>query len=159
MKRATLILAALALLLGGVRQARAGFVTVEFPRPESIEFDPQIGSIHVGGGNNFPFWTAGDYVTDSFAGTGVATVTSSHWVFDMMDGTARGVDNTFDVLINGTRVGSFDFVGASNPGVRHFDLTFNSATPITGDTYTLKIIATDGHSVSQGGWGWNPGAR
>jgi hypothetical protein len=157
MKRATLVLAALVLLLGGVGQARAGFVTVTFPSTDSTTFnafDNSSGALGTGGGG--VFFAAGSSVEKTFTGTGLATATSSHWVFDMSEETFPGVDNTFDVSINGTKVRFFDFIRQG--GVTHHpDLTFGPTAPITGDTYTLKIIATSTVPPGSSSWNWIPG--
>jgi hypothetical protein len=160
-RRPWLAVAALALLLGSVGQAKAGMITVTFPSSDSTTFDAFNGSYGtLGSGGGGVFFVAGSAIEKTFTATGLPTVTSSHWVFDMSDVTASGVDNTFDVLINGTKVGSYDFIGLGvKGGTHHFDLTFGPSAPITGDTYTLEILATSTVPPGEGSWNWYAGGE
>jgi hypothetical protein len=159
MRHATNLLTAVTVLLVGVGSGRAGMVTLDFPSSDSTTFSAITGLGTLGSGGGGVHFHAGDYVLQSFAGTGLATATSSHWVFDMSDLTSPGVDNTFEVLINSTVGGAFDFIGQSGGGTQHFDLTFGPAAPILGDNYTLEILATSTVPSGDGSWNWFPGGQ
>jgi hypothetical protein len=159
MRHVTLLLTALTLLLVDAGRGRAGTVTLDFPSSDSTTFSDITGLGTLGSGGGGVEFQAGDYVLQSFDGTGLATATSSHWVFDMSDFTLPGVDNTFEVLINSTVVGAFDFIGQSGGDSHHFDLTFGPTAPILGGNYTLEILATSTVPSDNGSWNWLPGGQ
>jgi hypothetical protein len=83
----------------------------------------------------------------------------------MSNYTFPGVLNTFDVLINGDVVGSFDFLSTyansglfkyNGPESMSFDLNFTFPL-VAGPDFTLSIIATSTVYNNGGSWNWLPG--
>ena len=131
-------------------------VILGFPSPASISGGP-TGTGPLGAGGGGVHFIAGDDLTQTFLGTGLASATSSHWVFSMDDYTSGGVLNTFDALINGIVVGGFSFVGDGvGSTIVPFDLLFLHA-PIAGDAYTLRMVATSTVPPGLASWNWFPG--
>ena len=159
LRHATLLLTVLTLLFVGVGRGRAGTVTLDFPSSDSTTFSAITGLGTLGSGGGGVHFHAGDFVLQSFAGTGLATATSSHWLFDMSDLTSPGADNTFEALVNSTVVGTFNFIGQSSGGTQHVDLTFGPTAPILGENYTLEILATSTVPSGEGSWNWFPGGQ
>jgi VCBS repeat-containing protein len=141
----------------------ASSVTLGFPSTASIAGGPGLTvPVPLGAAGGDGFYVIGDYVTQTFVGTGLSSTTSSEWVFSISDDTYVGADNTFDVLINGTVIGSFTFLGVGHDYIgpvniiHSFDLKFTYA-PIAGDSYTLAIIATSTVPLDLASWSWVPG--
>jgi hypothetical protein len=160
------IMVAVAVLMPAGSSAHADLMTVGFPSYASTTFQYYAGFVPLGGSGQADHFKAGDYVAETFSGTGLASVTSSHWVITMSDATAAGVVNTFDVMINGTKIGSYGWTSDNQPvngfldqiSFRHFDLAFNTP-PIAADardTYTLKIVATSNVPYDDASWNWYP---
>ena len=136
--------------------AIAAPVVLGFASPASISGGP-TGTGPLGAGGGGVHFIAGDDLTQTFLGTGLASATSSHWVFSVDDLTAVGVLNTFDVLINGIVVGGFSFVGDGiSSTIVPFDLLFLHA-PIAGDDYALSMVATSTVPPGLASWNWFPG--
>lgn len=131
-------------------------IILDFPSADSISGGP-TGSGLLGAGGGGAHWFAGDDLTETFLGTGLAAANTSRWIFDMEDFTHAGVINTFDLLINGTFMGDFSFVGLGSGSTIHsFDLSFNHAS-IIGDDYTLRMLATSTVPPGLSSWNWLPG--
>lgn len=131
-------------------------ITLDFPSAGSISGGPTASGPLGAGGGGVHFIT-GDDLTETFIGTGLASANTSHWIFDMDDFTFAGVINTFDLLINGTVIGDFSFVGLGFGSTIHsFDLSFNHSS-IAGDDYTLKMLATSTVPPGLASWNWLPG--
>jgi hypothetical protein len=93
---------------GAASEGRATTIDLGFPSSTSIQGGPSGGGALGTGGGGIHF-TTGDSLTQTFTGTGLSSAISSEWQFSMSNFTSPGVDNSFDVLINGNLVGSFDF--------------------------------------------------
>ena len=131
-------------------------ITLDFPSSDSIVGGP-TGSGFLGAGGGGVHFVAGDSLTETFIGTGLAVVDSSRWIFDMSDFTAADVNNTFDLLINGTVIGDFAFLGLGQGSSTHsFDLSFTHAA-IAGDDYTLSMVATSTVPPGLASWNWLAG--
>jgi hypothetical protein len=148
-------IAAVSLLAAGALAAgpaQASSVTLAFPSSGSAT---PTGFLNGGGGGQF--FNTGDFVTETFAATGLGSATSAHWTFTMSDYTASGVTSTFDALINGVTVGSYSFTSNCDICGTTESIDFSdSFAAIAGDTYTLRIEATSTVFPGGGSWNWNP---
>jgi hypothetical protein len=134
----------------------ASAIDLDFPSPDSISGGP-TGSGPLGAGGGGVHYMEGDDRTETFLGTGLPSVPDSQWVFSMDDWTDVGVLNTFDIEINGTVVGSFEFTGVGiSSTIVDFDLVFSHA-PVAGDDYTLRMVATSTVPPGLASWNWFPG--
>jgi hypothetical protein len=134
--------------------ARATTVSLDFPSTTST-LTTYYGLFHApldsgGGGRGY---LAGDGVSQEFDGTGLSSAASSEWQFTMSNFTSPGVTSTFNVLINGTVVGSYSFLStnANFQGDIPFDLDF-SFSPISGPDFILDIVATSTGPTDSGSW-------
>src|SRR5689334_5597691 len=126
--------------IAGAGAVASADVTLGFPSTTSISGGP-TGSGPLGPGGGGAHFITGDDLSQTFLGTGLGSTNKSRWVFKMSDFTASGVHNTFDILINGTKVGDFFFDGNGSSQTHSFDVTFNHTT-IAGPDYTLRMVAT-----------------
>lgn len=146
-------LAAVALLLGLSRPARGGwagpgFVEYDFPSQSSIvngsEPWQQEGVLN---------HNRGDYLAETLKWTDVTHLTGVDWNVMMYEHMPAGVVVNFDVLINDYKVGSYKIIGRANPwGSQIASGSLAIFPPLQGDTFTMKIVATD--PAPSGGWNW-----
>jgi hypothetical protein len=155
-----LALAAVALLLLN-RPARADYVILGagpgylgffFPSQNSVvngsEPWQQEGVLH---------HNRGDYLAETLKGTDITHLTSVDWNVMMYEHMPAGVVVNFDVLVNDYKVGSYSVIGRANPwGSQIASGSAAIFPPLQGDTFTVKIVATD--SAPSGGWNWFNGA-
>lgn len=89
------------------------------------------------------FWSAarGDSITETFTGTGITTVGSLTLSFGVDDVLSPGHETDWNVLVNGTSVGSWVWTSAQGSGTLNQTYSF---APITGNgTYTLCMAMTN----------------
>jgi len=137
--KATVAVAA-ALLLGA-GGASAGSVTVTFPSASS----PWLSATN-GPGTGVPsnyMWTTGDYITQTFTGTGFGAVDALTYSFPVYD--FLGSENeTLNVVINGVAVDSQTVPGCGYCGSTGTESNSVTFAPIAGGgTYTLTIELTN----------------
>jgi len=139
--------------------AAALSVDVEFP---SSIWSANGSDLGAGGGGHF--YTAGDYLTETFDGTGLSSLSILHLVFTMYDGTGDYCtvgDLSWDVSVNGTSVGAYGYTGGSGLGTVSFDEVYAfspvSGIGVTGDAYTLTLTANETVCSGGGSWNWYPG--
>jgi hypothetical protein len=123
------------------------------------------GCSPLGAGGGGVHYVSGDYLEETIALTG-PSISQLRLTFDMDDmtgGCALGPPpevSTFDVLVNGTRVGSYSFTTGATPTGRltvNQTYSFSSVTATLGNQYTVRLQATS--TVCGGGssWNWFPG--
>jgi hypothetical protein len=132
-------------------------VTVEFPSATSTVCSAgTCGSLGAGGGGRY--YRTGDYVEQSFTGTGLGSITQLAVMFDMDDvtsGCAVGLPLDWNVLVNGRVVGTYGYTGGSSMGRFTISRTYTFSAVSgagTGDQYTLRTVCPGGAS-----WNWFPG--
>jgi len=137
-------------------------VTVEFPSATSTACSfGSCAAVGTGGGGRY--YRTGDYVEQAYAGTGLTSVTRLDVMFDMDDltsGCAVGQPLSWNVLVNGTIVGTYGYTGGSSMGrfTTTRSYTFAAVAGVgPGSQYTLRFEATT--TVCPGGssWSWFPG--
>ncbi|MCA8961622.1 MAG: hypothetical protein KDC38_13955 [Planctomycetes bacterium] len=129
-------------------------IDLEFPSQDSMTSSGLLGP---GGGG--VFFISGQDIDETFLGTALSAASESHWVFSMSTCTDPSVVNTFDCLINGVVVGSYDMVfppAGSGISTVVIDVEFTHA-PIAGPDYTLRIVATSTVPPGLCSWNWFPG--
>jgi len=129
----------------------AATVSLDFPSSDSVLHTG--GALGVGGGGEF--YQTGNSLTETFAGTGLSNATSSTWNFSMSNFMNTTATAAFDVLINGVVVDSFSFA-ADRGATENISLT-NSFAAISGEDFTLSILATSTVFSGGGSWNWLPG--
>ena len=140
-------------------------VTLDFPSSGSATTVSFIGTDVLGAGGGGMYYEAGDFVAETFYGTGLSRVSTLDVAFDMDDQTYDGGCTvgtlTWDVSVNGTTVGTYSYLGGSALGRISFAETYSFA-PVAGagtggDDYTIAYTATT--TVCPGGssWNWFPG--
>jgi len=117
----------------------------------------------LGTGGGGRYFRTGDYVEETLTGTLLPSITGLDITLEMDDytsGCAVGQILTWDVKVNGTTVGTYQYTGGSRLGrftiSRSFTFSAVAGTG-TGDAYTLRYEATA--TVCSGGssWNWFPG--
>jgi hypothetical protein len=98
---------------------------------------------------------SGDYLAETLKWTGVTHLTSVDWGVMMHEQMPAGVVVNFDVLVNDYKVGSYSLFGRGSRFGSDQDVFGSAAVfpPMRGDTFTVKIVATDPAPPS-GGWNW-----
>jgi hypothetical protein len=135
-------LAAASVALAALAAQSAHAVTVAFPAAGASWFSATDGSgtIPAGGQTGF-MWTTGDYVVQTFAGTGLTSVDSisADWVYEDLLG-GGGNDETVYVLVNSIAVAQFTALDCNYCGsYLTVGGTVNFA-PIAGaGTYTIEL--------------------
>lgn len=131
-----------------ISSAEATPVTVSFPGPGSYIYnasDPSDSGIIPPGGGPASIWNLNDYISQTFTGVALQSVTSLSYqisFYNFISDTPEG----FDVLINGVAVDSF-VIGA---GVYSHSNTLSFA-PVAGDgTYELELLVTAGIAPGHG---------
>src|SRR5262245_57340469 len=133
MLRARSAFLAVALLLLAWSSARADLITVSFPSSSSTVVNSGINDSSMIG----YFWSAsrGDSVQETFTGTGLTWITH----LDLNFSVAANVLNPgnaveWDVLVNGTKVGTWTHSAADGTGA--ISLSYNFADIVGNGTYT-----------------------
>jgi hypothetical protein len=123
-----------ALAVASVGPSQAASVTVTFPSSNSSWSTAAIGA-----GTGLPSvfaWTAGDYITETFAGTGLAAVTGLDYSFSVQ--AFLSADLGLAVMVNAITVETLTVPGLNGAPVGFNDSV--SFTPVAGaGTYTLRI--------------------
>ena len=152
MRKTTLTIALLLMLSFS---AHADFIVLDYPSEDAVKSGVCNGPLGAGGGG--VCFNAGDTLTETFLDTGLGSAVTSRWQFSMSDFTAAGVNNDFDVFINGIVIGSFGCLGVgAGQTILDFDITFDHAA-IAGDDYTLQIVATTTVPPGLSSWNWIAG--
>jgi hypothetical protein len=133
---------------------QAASVVLNFPSASST-LHTGSGNTTLGTGGGGVAYQAGDYVAQTFTGTGLTNATSARFVFSMDNYTSAGVLNAFDVLINGVDVGDYSFT-STGAGKLNFDLTYAFAS-IAGDSYSLMLRASSTVPPGLSSYNWLPG--
>ncbi len=133
------ILAALGIVLTA-RPARADMVTVAFPSASSAVVDSGVND----SSQAAYFWSAarGDSITETFSNTGLTSVGKLDLGVNVTQNfLSAGAQVAWNVLLNGTVVGSWAWSDTSGTGPLFQSYTF---APITGGgTYTLRMEVTN----------------
>jgi hypothetical protein len=113
------------------------------------------------------FFQSGNYVEETltFGSSSIAALELDIELEDRTQTCAVGASHTFDVLVNGTRVGSYVFVTPSTPAAPRtvpIVQTFPIAPPIAGmgvrnTQYSVRMIATSSVCSGGGAWMWSIG--
>ena len=152
LKRTLLGAAASLALLGIASSASAASVSEPFPSAGTSYFSATDGSGTItAGGQSAYMWTTGDYVTQTFTGTGLNSVTSYSAQFQIQDYLGNGNDELWDILINGTMVGSFEAFNCAYCGSDQ-TIVFNAgpfAAIVGAGTYDLAFVLVN--TVPDGG--------
>lgn len=116
------------------------------------------GTLGAGGGG--AHFVAGDALSETFDATGLASLTSLHLVLTMDDHTSSYCTVgtlSWDVAVNGTKVGTYGYAGGGSAGHVPIDQYYAfGAIPGAGasaDSYTVTLTATT--TVCSGGGSWN----
>jgi hypothetical protein len=139
-KRLLLAASASTLAFFAASPARAGSFSAAFPAAGASYLSQTEGSgtLPAGGSSTNGTRTAGDYIQQSFSGTGLASVSAFSDTFSIVN--SLGGNEKLAFLINGTSVGSLTVL--SGGGGANQTYTFNSGSfkPIIGGgLYTLAI--------------------
>lgn len=122
--------------------AYAEIIEAEFPAAGTSYSSATDGSGTIpSGGQSQYMWTTGDFVTATFSGTGLASVTSFSDTFDIIDLVQTGNTLIVDALVNGVDVGSFVVNDCSSCGTQVVNFNSGPFGPIFGaGTYTLAFV-------------------
>lgn len=147
----------------GVGGGGGGAVTLDFPSSTS-SLDNTFSSMPLGAGGGGVAFRTGSSVEQAFTGTGAATISSLFYQFDMDDQTNSSCSVgtlTFDVIINGTTVDTYSFVGGSSMGRTTFTGEAHflpiAGTGAGGDDYTLRLEANETVCGGGGSYNWYSG--
>jgi hypothetical protein len=78
-------------------------------------------------------WNTGDFISQTFSGTGLASVNQLSLSLSLFDNLSPGITESWAIDLNGTQVGTLSETG---PGVGSYSQTFNFAS-IAGPDYTI----------------------
>lgn len=135
--------------------------TVTFPSTTSTT---KSGTLGTGGGGKF--YQTGDYVTQTYPRTASASKLTVN--FKMSDNTSDYCyvgSLKWNVLVNGTVVGSYSWTGGTTPWLsgtgpdQTIAKTFTFTAPIAAvsGNFTLRVQATSTVCSGGGAWNWYPG--
>ena len=139
-------------------------VTVDFPSETStLSYGGGYSGV-LGSGGGGMYYQAGDYVAQTFTGTGLRQVRMLDVTFDMDDQTNSYCTVgtlSWDVSVNGTTVGTYSYLGGSVLGRVGIAEAYSFA-PVAGigsagDDYTIAYTATTTVCPGGGAWNWFPG--
>jgi len=140
-----LLLLAVCLLTAGVASADSS--TVPFPTAGDSYCSATNGCGTIpSGGQTAYMWTTGDYVISSlFTGTGLNSVTSLSYDFQIYNVLGGGNNETVEFLLNNTLIGTFTVLDCNYCGSnQEFTGTFNfGAISPSGGGYTLEMELTN----------------
>ena len=160
MKTHLLTAAMLAASLSLAAGAQASSFVIAYPS-SSTSYDSATngsGIIPAGGESAF-MWTSGDNIRQTFTGTGLASVQRFSDSFEIQNFT-NTVNETVDVAINGSTVGSFT---VNDCGACGTDQTINFSStfaPLTGSgTYTITMTLQDSLGLGSGSIAFLDGGR
>jgi hypothetical protein len=134
---------------------------VAFPTDASTSCYAMGGCMPLGSGGGGVHYVSGDSLeeTVTFAAPSISGLSLSFDMDDLTAGCAVGAVNTFAVLVNGTRVGTYSFTSAPSGtavGRTSFNERYTFASIAgtgAGDRYTVRLEATS--TVCPGGSSWN----
>ena len=130
-----------------------GVTIVSFPSTSSTVGGPS-GTGAVGSSYRYQ---VGDFVQQAFTRT---TTTSrldvSFQMIDRTSGCAVGQALSWNVLVNGTVVGTYGFTGGSGINPRTITQTYTFA-PVAAGTVTVRFESTTRVCVGGASWDWVPG--
>jgi hypothetical protein len=144
------------LMVGGTVDEWTG----EFPSEDSMY---HTGGL-LGSGGGGAYFVAGNYLEESFAGTGMSDLTGMTLEFAMSDFTNSACTVgllTWDVTVNGVGVGTYGYEGGSMWERIEFFESYLFA-PIggegpSGDEYNIRLEANETVCPGGGSWNWFPG--
>jgi hypothetical protein len=141
--------------------ANATSVTVDFPSAGTSYFSATNGSgIITPGGTSALMWTAGDYVEQTFTGTGLASVSSISSVSWPFTDTLNGYTENVYLYLNGTAVAQFFAPDVSgNSFVSNVTGDVNFASIAGAGTYTLELILENTIPSGGGAISFNDGGQ
>jgi hypothetical protein len=137
-----------------------GVTTVTFPSTASSTKNSSSTIITpLGAGGGGVHYVTGEYCEESFPrATPVSKLDLDFRMSDLTTGCSTGATLSWDVKLNGTKVGSYSFVSTSGFGDRSIvqSFTFGAIAPASG-AFTIRLEATT--TVCPGGssWNWYPG--
>jgi hypothetical protein len=163
-RRLTSLLALVALLSGS--PARADTMTLSFPGPDTYWSSRPAASGEAGSGYGAtnPIWFTGAYLTETFTGVGLYSVSSVQLSYSVGSGLLNGSE-TWDTYLNGQLIGSDTIVGNyggglycycggqyTTPAISSDTFTYtDSFAPIVGNgTYTLEFYLAQGVAPGYG---------
>ena len=135
---------------------------VEFPRSSSVvsKSGSGLGTISSG----WYIWTAGDYVEDTYAGTGLSSITGLTFTLRVTDAT-NGVCGyipwyEYDIYVNGNYESTVRYPRGNNYGLTTFYAAAGFSGPVSaaaGTTYTIRMQAADTICGGGGSYKWEAG--
>jgi hypothetical protein len=144
---------------GAVELGGAEPAWVEFPSRDSMHHT----GAELGEGGGGRYFQAGDYLEETFDGTGLGRITSADAMFDMDDFTNGACvvgPLSFDATINGVWVGTYGYDGGGGLGRMAFDESWSfgaiTGEGAAGDSYTVRFEANETVCPGGGSWNWFP---
>jgi len=137
-------------------------IPVTFPSTTSIRSGPSSGTPGpLGAGGGGTAFQIGDAVEQTFTvrPSSVNAIDVNFTMSDLTSGCAVGMAMSWNVLVNGTVVGSYGWAGGSGVSPRAVmqSYTFAPVAPMMTNQFTLRFVAAT--TVCSGGssWNWFPG--
>lgn len=147
----------------GASRCMATMGTFVFPSPTST-LDNTSTTTPLGAGGGSAVFRAGSNVRETFRINGLTAVRSMNYSFDMDDHTGAGCPVgtlTFEIVINGTPVGTYSYVGGMNRGRISFSgmLMFAPVSGMgpTSDQYEVRYRAVNAVCPGGGSYNWFAG--
>jgi len=141
-------------------------LVIEFPSQRSVPGSaraPNTKPLSACKAWDYSHHEAGDCISETVeVDLDLATLAISHsrWIFDISDLTAEGVENSFEVLLDGEVVGSFSFSGNSSYQRHHFDLTLeHHKLGVHNNSIELGFRAKSSVPAGMSSWDWLSGGR
>ena len=142
------------MIASSITSAHASFMA-QFPSPTSTVVDSNNNG--AGNGNYCCFFNVGDSVTQTFTGTGLASVNTLDLSIPVpFNPLHSGNEVDFNVLLDGTIVGTLIRTSAQGTGTAAFDALFPAISG-PGGTYTVEILETNNVPGGGGSIGLNFG--
>jgi hypothetical protein len=149
--------------IGLIRVVGADPVSLEFPSPTATICNVSGYCTTLGSGSR-RFYRAGDFLEQTLTGTGLSSISGLDLSFDMQDYTTTSCTVgllEWDVSVNGTVVGSYEYNGGGSLGRISFNESYTFASVVgTGsnlDNYAIRLEATTTVCPGASAWSWLPG--
>jgi hypothetical protein len=117
----------------------------------------------LGAGGGGRYFQTGDHLEETLSGTGLSSISGLDLSFDMDDHTTTYCTVgllEWNVSVNGTVVGTYQYTGGSSLGRISFSESYTFAPVVGvgsgGDDYTIRLEATTTVCPGASSWNWFP---
>src|SRR5271169_2068199 len=108
-------------------------------------------------GPQFNIWNTGDFISETFSGTGLASVDQLSLSLSLFDNLASGQQESWSIELNGTQIGTLSETGTGGSTTIPYTTTLNFVS-LAGPNYSIGFfVLTPGVPVGNGTLGIQTG--